>query len=99
MTGTTLEGSARRHIEYPIRTEVMKARPDVNAVVHTHWPQVVAFAATKMRLRPISHDATLFIPDRLARYESGDLMTTAGQGRSVATARGAVPPSCWPTTA
>lgn len=86
--GTTLAGSGRRHIEYPIHTAIMKARPDVGAVVHTHWPQVVAFAATGMPLRAISHDATLFVPDRLARYEYGDLITTGEQGEAVAAALG-----------
>jgi ribulose-5-phosphate 4-epimerase/fuculose-1-phosphate aldolase len=87
-SGSTLAGTGRRHVEYPIHTEIMKVRPDVNAVVHTHWPQVVAFAATEMPLRPISHDATLFVPDRLARYESGDLITTVEQGQSVAATLG-----------
>lgn len=87
-SGATLAGAGRRHIEYPLHTEIVKARPDVGAVVHTHWPQVVAFTATGMPLRPISHDATLFVPDRLARYESGDLVTTAEQGRAVAEALG-----------
>jgi hypothetical protein len=52
-SGNTPAGSGRRHIEYPIHTEIMRARPDVNAVVRTHWPQVVAFAATEMQLRPM----------------------------------------------
>jgi L-ribulose-5-phosphate 4-epimerase len=87
-SGTTLAGAGRRHVEYPIHTEIMKARSDVGAVVHTHWPQVIAFAATEMPLRPISHDATLFVPDRLARYESGDLITTVEQGQAVTAALG-----------
>jgi L-ribulose-5-phosphate 4-epimerase len=86
--GNTLAGSGRRHIEFPIHTEILRARSDVGAVVHTHWPQVVAFAATEMQLRPISHDATLFVPDRLARYEHGDLITTREQGEAVVQALG-----------
>lgn len=89
--GTTLAGAGRRHIEYPIHTEIMRARPEVGAVVHTHWPHVVAFGATGMPLRAISHDAALFVPDRLARYESGDLITTVQQGRAVAAALGDCP--------
>src|SRR3954466_12514556 len=37
---------APRHAEYPIHTEVMAARPDVGAVVHTHARDAVALAAT-----------------------------------------------------
>lgn len=86
--GSTLAGSGRCHIEYPIHTEIMKARPDVNAVVHTHWPHVVALAATGLPLRPISHDATMFVPDGLGRYEHGHLITTVEQGRAVSEALG-----------
>ncbi|WP_426247433.1 class II aldolase/adducin family protein [Nocardioides sp. LHG3406-4] len=85
-SGTTLAGGGTRHIESPIHTEIMRSRPDVGAVVHTHWPHVVAFGATGMPMRPISHDATLFVPDRLARYGSGELITTPEQGRAVAEA-------------
>jgi L-fuculose-phosphate aldolase len=82
--GATLAGAGRRHIEYPIYTEIMQVRPQVGAIVHTHWPQVVAFTATGMKLRPISHDATMFAPDGPARYESGALVTTSAQGRALA---------------
>src|SRR6185437_5896175 len=34
--GEVLAGSGPRHIEYPIHTEIMAARPDVGSVVHTH---------------------------------------------------------------
>ena len=42
--GDVLDGAGRRHIEYPIHTQVMLARDDVNAVVHTHPPAACAFA-------------------------------------------------------
>jgi ribulose-5-phosphate 4-epimerase/fuculose-1-phosphate aldolase len=48
-----LAGHGTRHIEYPIHTEVMNARPDVSSVVHTH---AVAFAALDLPLLAISHD-------------------------------------------
>ena len=34
-----------------------KARPDVNAVVHSHSPTVVPFTVTRARLRPLLHNA------------------------------------------
>jgi L-fuculose-phosphate aldolase len=89
--GTVLAGGGKRHIEYPIHTEILRARPDVGAVVHTHWPHVVAFGATGMPLRPISHDGTLFVPPGVPRYESGDLITTSEQGRSLAECLGDSP--------
>src|SRR3954451_1165656 len=85
--GQVLEGSGRRHAEYPIHTEVMAARPDVNSVVHTHAPDAVALAATGHPLRPISHEATLFVPPALAWFtQTGDLILTADLGRDVAAA-------------
>ena len=83
--GEVLEGDGRRHIEYPIHTELMRARPDVQAVVHTHAPWSVAFAATEEPLRPVSHEGTLFVPPDVARFtETGDLVTTPQLGESLA---------------
>ena len=85
--GEVLEGEGRRHVEYPLHTETMAARPDVNAVVHTHSSDCVALGATGHPLRPISHEATLFVPPQLARFtKTGDLVTTADLGRDVAAA-------------
>jgi ribulose-5-phosphate 4-epimerase/fuculose-1-phosphate aldolase len=87
--GDMLEGEGRRHIEYPIHTELMRARPDVNCVVHTHAPWAVAFASTHEPLRPISHEPTLFVPPDVARFtKTGDLITTPELGGDVAAAVG-----------
>jgi ribulose-5-phosphate 4-epimerase/fuculose-1-phosphate aldolase len=76
--GHVLEGSGRRHAEYPIHTEITAARGDVGAVVHTHSPPAVALGATGHPLRPISHEANLFVPPELARFtKTGDLILTA----------------------
>jgi L-fuculose-phosphate aldolase len=86
--GEVLEGG-RRHAEYPIHTELMRARPDVNAVVHTHAPWAVAFASTMEPLRPVSHAGTLFVPPDVVRFtETGDLILTEGLGRDLAASVG-----------
>jgi ribulose-5-phosphate 4-epimerase/fuculose-1-phosphate aldolase len=83
--GEVLEGEPKRHSEYPIHTELMRARGDVGAVVHTHAPWSVAFASTEQPLRPISHDGTLFVPPDIARFTlTGDLILTAELGRELA---------------
>lgn len=85
--GEVLAGSGRRHAEYPIHIEVMRARPDVNAVVHAHPPHAIALASTGLPLRPISHEATLFVPPDLARFtKTGDLILTRRLGVEVAAA-------------
>jgi ribulose-5-phosphate 4-epimerase/fuculose-1-phosphate aldolase len=87
--GEVLEGSGRRHIEYPIHTELMRTREDVNCVVHTHAPWAVAFASTEQPLRPISHEATLFVPPEVARFtKTGDLIMSRELGSDVAAAVG-----------
>lgn len=87
--GAVLAGSGRRHAEYPIHTEVLRARPDVGAVVHSHAATAVALGALGVPLRPISHEANLFVPPDVPRYtRTGDLILTAELGRSVAEALG-----------
>ena len=44
-------------LERFIHGEVYKARPDVNAVIHTHSPTVVPFSVTQVPLRPVLHTA------------------------------------------
>src|SRR6266545_5253223 len=79
--GNVLEGKGRRHAEYPIHTEVIAAAPSVGAVVHTHAPAAVTFAALDVPLRPISHEGTLFVPPDLARFtKTGDLILTRELG-------------------
>lgn len=83
--GDVLEGDLGRHTEYPIHTELMRARPDVHSVVHTHAPWSVAFASTEEPLRPVSHAGTLFVPPDIARFtQTGDLILTAELGRDLA---------------
>lgn len=87
--GAVLEGSGRRHAEYPIHTEVTLARPDVGAVVHSHAATAVALGALGVPLRPISHEANLFVPPDVPRFTgTGDLIRTADLGRAVAAALG-----------
>lgn len=89
LAGTVLAGRHPRHIEYPIHAEIYRARPDVHAVVHTHPSFATAFSALRVPLRPISHEACLFIPPDVPRFtETTDLILTAELGRSVAKAMG-----------
>lgn len=66
--GTVRAGSGPRHAEYPIHTCILAARPDVGCVVHTHAAESTAFASLGRPLRPISHEATLFVPPDIARF-------------------------------
>jgi ribulose-5-phosphate 4-epimerase/fuculose-1-phosphate aldolase len=86
--GEVLEGDRPRHSEWPIHSEIMLARPDVNAVVHTHAQAPVAFGSLGVPLRPVSHEGNMFTPDVPRFTETGDLIVTRELGRSVAKAYG-----------
>ncbi|MGW0817242.1 class II aldolase/adducin family protein [Streptomyces viridiviolaceus] len=59
--GHVLDGDGPAHLEYPIHTAILEARPDVQAVVHTHGRAALAFAALDVPLLPLSHDAIPFL--------------------------------------
>jgi L-fuculose-phosphate aldolase len=83
--GDVLEGDGRRHFEHPIHSELMRARPDVQSVVHTHAPWAVSFASTAEPLRPVSHEGTLFVPPDVARFtQTGDLIVSPALGADLA---------------
>jgi ribulose-5-phosphate 4-epimerase/fuculose-1-phosphate aldolase len=87
--GVVRSGEGVRHSEYPIHTEIMAARPDVGAVVHTHPPHAVALAATGQPLRPVSHAANAFVPPEVPRFTAtADLVLTPELGRAVAATLG-----------
>src|SRR5580693_1492774 len=83
--GEVLAGHGPRHIEYPIHTEVMLARPDVGSVVHTHAPAAVSFAALDQPLLAISHDGVEFAEPQIARFtRTGALIKSAELGQALA---------------
>jgi L-ribulose-5-phosphate 4-epimerase len=83
--GVVIKGDGEPHLETAIHTAILSARPEIEAVVHTHSQQIVAFAVTGQELRPVSHDACLFVPPDIARFsETSDLITTAALGEAVA---------------
>jgi L-ribulose-5-phosphate 4-epimerase len=87
--GEVLSGDGRRHVEYPIHTEIMRARPDVGATVHTHAPALSAFACLDMPVLPVSHDGVLFSDPQVSRFTgTGALIATSELGAALADALG-----------
>lgn len=79
--------------ELPLHQAIYRARPDVNAIVHSHAPHTLVFGATDLALRPLSHDGAYFV-DRLGLFtttsntvldiETGDEIAAAlGSGEGV----------------
>jgi HCOMODA/2-hydroxy-3-carboxy-muconic semialdehyde decarboxylase len=74
-----------------IHGEIYRARPDVNAVVHSHSPTVVPFTITRQKLRPVLHNAgflglgaPLFEIRKTAGRKTDLMILTPGLGKSLA---------------
>ena len=47
LDGTVLSGSRKPSSEWPFHTEIYKARPDAQAIVHTHSPRATALSCAR----------------------------------------------------
>lgn len=57
-TSETAAADGRKpYLERYIHDEIYRARPDVQAIVHSHSPSVIPYAGSNVRLRPIYHMA------------------------------------------
>lgn len=88
LDGEQVGGRGPLHLENVLHLEIYRARPDVNAVIHTHPPYATAFGATGASLKYICHDAVLFADGLPVFDETADLIVNAGQGRAIAKALG-----------
>lgn len=87
--GTVVAGKRSGHSEWPLHAEVMAARDDVGAVVHTHPPHATALGASGVALRAVSNLGSLFVPPDVARFAATTaLIQSREQGRQVASALG-----------
>ncbi len=88
LEGNVKAGSARRHSEVFIHSEIYKVRPDVNCVIHTHPPYAVALSASGRPLRCLSQPAALFYRSLGIYTDSSALIRTKAMGARVAEALG-----------
>lgn len=85
-------------LERFIHGEIYRARPDVQAVIHSHSPNLVPFGVTPARLLPLYH-MTGFLGEGIPVFEirsvageDSNLLITDGRlGRALATTLGAHP--------
>ena len=81
--GNLLEGEPC-HSEWPIHTEIMKARPDVTVVGHTHAYYSVLFSAAEQELTALNHEGANLLGN-LARFrDTAGLINTVELGRKLA---------------
>ena len=57
--GQQLAGSGGRHSEWPIHSEILRMRPDVHVVAHTHPFHACVFSASLDPLEPFGSMPTI----------------------------------------
>jgi ribulose-5-phosphate 4-epimerase/fuculose-1-phosphate aldolase len=73
LDGAALEAAGRRvYLERFIHGEIYRARPDVQAVVHSHSPNVIPFGVTGTPLQPVFHMSG-FLAEGSALFEIRDV--------------------------
>ena len=85
--GRQLAGEGGRHSEWPIHSRILRARPDVQVVAHTHPAHASVLSAFRDGPRPYTLDADYFEHVPTFAGESA-LLKTADQGEALAEALG-----------
>ena len=88
LDGNVVAGTARRHSEVYIHSEIFKRRDDVHCVLHTHPPYCVALSATGRPLRGYSQPGALFYGALGYYTDTINLIRTPEMGAGVAKALG-----------
>lgn len=89
LDGELVEGEEKPPAERFIHTEIYRARPDVNAVVHTHQSAATLLGVLGAPLKPLLHvPSVLTGGGRIETYPVAGLVTTAALGRQLAAALG-----------
>ena len=74
------------YLERYIHSEIYKARPDVNCVLHSHSPAVLPYCFTDRPLRPVTHMGAFMgeaVPIYEIRDKHGDATDLFGGGHEV----------------
>ena len=81
--GQQIAGGGGRHSEWPIHSEIFRARSDINVVVHTHPFYTSVFSAATEPLQPYTLDADQFTD--VPRHEADvALITLKSEGEAIA---------------
>jgi L-fuculose-phosphate aldolase len=88
LEGNVVAGTARRHSEVYIHSEIFKVRPDVNCVIHTHPTYSIALSATGRALKCYSQPGALFYKALGSYTDTINLIRSQTMGAGVARALG-----------
>ena len=82
--GEKTSGTHQRHNEVFIHSEIMRVRPEIQSVVHTHAPFSVIFSSLGKPLQPVGHPGSAFSDGLPVFSETTDLIVTQELGKAVA---------------
>ncbi|HTV38350.1 MAG TPA: class II aldolase/adducin family protein [Xanthobacteraceae bacterium] len=88
LEGNVVAGTARRHSEVYIHSEIFKARADVNCVIHTHPTYSIALSATGRPIKCYSQPSALFYENLGVYTDTINLIRTHAMGAGVAKSLG-----------
>ena len=88
LEGNVVAGTARRHSEVYIHSEIFKARADVNCVIHTHPTYSIALSSTGRPLKCYSQPGALFFEALGVYTDTINLIRSPALGAGVARALG-----------
>jgi L-fuculose-phosphate aldolase len=88
LEGNVVAGKARRHSEVYIHSEVLKARSDINCVIHAHPTYSVALSASGHPVKAYSQPGALFYEDIGIYTDTIALIRSHEMGAGVAKALG-----------
>jgi ribulose-5-phosphate 4-epimerase/fuculose-1-phosphate aldolase len=89
--GNHLGGADTPPNEWPIHACVLRARPDVASVCHTHSVWSTLFSVLPVKLRPLHHYGKFLSADGPPVYEAAGLVRTLERGNALASALGDSP--------
>ncbi|MER6530196.1 class II aldolase/adducin family protein [Streptomyces sp. NPDC001508] len=83
--GNVLEGQGLRHLEWPLHAEIMRARPDVQVVGHSHPFHATVFGASTAKLQPVNNHGVWFAEHGVPRFDAtSHIITTPDLGKAIA---------------
>lgn len=85
--GNKILGTGGRHSEWPIHSEIFRARPDVHVVAHSHPINAAIFSACDADIKGVCHESVMLSGVAYYRKAKG-LIRTVEQGRDLASVLG-----------
>ncbi|MGW6495250.1 class II aldolase/adducin family protein [Nonomuraea angiospora] len=87
--GNVLEGQGLRHLEWPLHTEIMLARPEVNVVGHSHPFKATVLGAGNTEFSVVNNHGVYFAEHGVPRFAAtSHIITTQELGKQLAATLG-----------